>query len=167
MKRSKLTGIHTGTLTVPVMLLVAACGGGQGVGTADASAGLGSTEPSSASASLHQTTAHRSELPEEIAPDTLYITLWSADFEQRELALQHLVEAADDGMYQHTGLDLPSTMALLLTDADPDMRQSAVDTLTDLGGPLAASLLKEALYDPHPAVRQAAEEGLQELDAPY
>jgi len=47
------------------------------------------------------------------------------------------------------------------------MRQTTAETLTDLGGPLAVALLKEALYDPHPAVRQAAEEGLTELGEPY
>ena len=52
---------------------------------------------------------------------------------------------------------------LLLTDADMRVRQDAVDTLADLGTDEVIELLQMALYDPHPAVRQAAAEGLAEL----
>lgn len=173
MTRSKLTRTYTGTLIVPVVLLVAACGGGQAVDDANTRVVSTNTEMTGAAASnsiepaANEVAAKDSALLEATEPDTLHLTLWAADIEQREVALQQLLEAADQGMQEHTALDLPSTMALLLTDADPDMRQTTVDSLTDLGGPLAVSLLKEALYDPHPAVRQAAEEGLAELQTPY
>ena len=56
-----------------------------------------------------------------------------------------------------------ATWLLLLTDADMRVRQETVDRLVDIGTDQARELLRLALYDPHPAVRQAAEQGLAEL----
>jgi HEAT repeat protein len=82
------------------------------------------------------------------------VMLWDEDLEVREAALDVFLELR----VQDT-----ATLSLLVTDADAEMRQSVVDALTDMGGPVAESLLQNATYDPHPAVRQAALEGLEEL----
>ncbi len=54
--------------------------------------------------------------------------------------------------------------ALLLTDADPVVRQDAIDTLVETENTSFAELLEYALNDPHPGVRQAALEAMEELN---
>jgi len=94
-----------------------------------------------------------------VSPDLMFARaqLWASDRDSREAALESIAAAQPD-LLQHA-------WPLLLTDADAKMRQIAVDHLTDMGGQKAIELLETATYDPHPAVRQAAYEGLSELGA--
>ncbi len=150
---------RTGTLIVSVCFLFFGCGGGPG--TAKPVTVSGPNQQALASAQAQSDRV----LPHETAADSFVVNLaidetekllWDGDNESRELALEILIEEGSRALSSQN-------MALLLTDPDADFRQTLVDSLTDLGGPQAVLLLQEALYDPHPAVRQAAAEGLEEL----
>lgn len=52
---------------------------------------------------------------------------------------------------------------LLITDSDPIVRQEAIDALVDTEVLSNVGLLELALSDPHPGVREAAQEALEEL----
>lgn len=137
------------------LIAICACGG---------SPGRPSTEITPSS-SLKPTTATGSEVRayvrdasiEELQAATMQ--LWVTNRDTREAALELMVEA-DPSL-------LRDAWPLLLTDGDAQMRQTTVDFLTDLGGTVAIEWLQMATYDHHPAVRQAAEEGLAELGAAY
>jgi HEAT repeat protein len=52
---------------------------------------------------------------------------------------------------------------LLITDGDHDIREAAIDIIADYRLTGAIPLLRAALNDPHPAVRGAAAQALENL----
>lgn len=79
--------------------------------------------------------------------------LWSSDDYERDGAIAELLEAASpaDDIY------------LLLTDPDHRVRQEVLDLLAESGDADHAVYAEAALVDPHPAVRDAAAEALEEI----
>ena len=83
--------------------------------------------------------------------------LWSGTYFDRDAAVDELTE-------QHPEL-VQENLQLLLTDADFRIREAAVDALVDLMDTYPEQdfdqELEQAQLDPHPAVRAAAQEALE------
>ncbi|MEQ8691655.1 MAG: DUF5691 domain-containing protein [Pseudomonadales bacterium] len=82
-------------------------------------------------------------------------TLWAGELEARETAIEHMAERDPQSFTAH--------LQLLLTDADPEIRLSTVESIIDSQPPDTRYWLEQAALDPNAEVRETALEGLQEL----
>lgn len=95
------------------------------------------------------------ELSDEPSDDTNADTLWSGELEARETAIEHMAARDPQSFTAH--------LQLLLTDADPEIRLSTVESIIDSQPPDTRYWLEQAALDPNAEVRETALEGLQEL----
>lgn len=82
-------------------------------------------------------------------------TLWAGKLEARETAIEHMAARDPQSFTAH--------LQLLLTDADPEIRLSTVESIIDNQPPDSRYWLEQAALDPNAEVRETALEGLQEL----
>ena len=71
----------------------------------------------------------------------------------------------DSNMWYAGSRNQLDRIGLELTDSDPEIREEAVLSVADLDPDLAVSLLLPVSVDPDPAVREAAQAVLEDLDA--